>query len=338
MKTHIVFILTGLIACQARAKEQRWPLDTWPEDGLQSHGGTIRTADGTVQKCLVLDGRTTLQTTHWKSGRLTAAIWVNAYAIDRGQQMIMAKNRYSLNQREWGVMIDKDRRIKLYVWQGRWQILDSGYTPRPGHWCHVLVRLSDTSADLWIDGQPTASAEVKKGAPHTQTPLTFGGVNDNGRIRQNLFGALDDARWYDRLLSDEDIAKLYQPVTSTHRPPKPKVYPLWSGPSIPNDPTHIPFAEGVEHRTLHDARHHDHKFLHGAALIRFKDVFFANWANSPKNENQQFETLQGRRSADGGKTWSEVELVAPGFDGLERHSHGVYLEHKGRLWTFAARF
>lgn len=31
-------------------------------------------------------------------------------------------------------------------------------------------------------------------------------------------------------------------------------------------------------------------------------------------------------------------MIAPGFDGLSRHSHGVHLEHKGELWTFPARF
>lgn len=113
---------------------------------------------------------------------------------------------------------------------------------------------------------------------------------------------------------------------------------LWSGGPIPENPEEIPFAKGIQHQTLHDARTHNYKFLHGAAIIHHQGTLFANWANSPKNENQQFETMQGRRSTDGGKTWSEVEVIAPGFDGPERHSHGVLMQHQGRLWTFAARF
>ncbi len=115
-------------------------------------------------------------------------------------------------------------------------------------------------------------------------------------------------------------------------------FQLWSGPDIPSDPGEIPFAEGIEQRTILDAREHDYKFLHGAAIINYKGTFFANWANSPRDENLSRETLQGRRTTNPLGDWSEVEVIGPGFEGLERHSHGVYLEHNGELWTFAARF
>jgi hypothetical protein len=65
---------------------------------------------------------------------------------------------------------------------------------------------------------------------------------------------------------------------------------------------------------------------------------YANWANSPVNENGPHETLQGRRSVDGGVTWSELAVIGPGFEGKERHSHGVLFVHKGELWTICARF
>jgi hypothetical protein len=127
-------------------------------------------------------------------------------------------------------------------------------------------------------------------------------------------------------------------IAADRQRPFQDVYPLWSGGPIPESPEDIPPAEGVKHQTLHDARTHDYKFLHGAALIHHQGAFFASWANSPKNENQQFETMQGRRSTDGCETWSNVEMIGPGFDGPERHSHGVFMKHQGRLWTFAARF
>jgi len=48
--------------------------------------------------------------------------------------------------------------------------------------------------------------------------------------------------------------------------------------------------------------------------------------------------LQGRRSTDGGFTWSKLEVIGPGFEGKERHSHGVLFVHKDELWTICARF
>ena len=280
---------------------------------------------------------------HGEQG-FTCAVWVNPYAAKNGQQMIVAKNRYSLNQREWGAMIDKDGRYTLYVRQGGWSTLASNILPTVGKWQHVAVAISGRTASLWVDGRSAGSLMLGRPVPRTEAPLTFGGVNDNGRIWQNLLGALDEAVLINRALADDEIAGLYEQqraaaeVSEIHTPPRTEVYPLWSGGSIPKDPQDIPFAEGIEHQTLHDARTHDYKFLHGAAIIERHGTFFANWANSPTNENLQFETLQGRRSIDGGRTWGDVEMIGPGFDGPERHSHGVFMKHQGRLWTFAARF
>ena len=126
---------------------------------------------------------------------------------------------------------------------------------------------------------------------------------------------------------------------TTHgQEPDINTFQLWSGSGIPGNVEDVPFVEGIEHRTILDARGHDFKFLHGAAIINFKGTFYANWANSPLNENHPNETLQGRHTKDPLGKWSPVEIIAPGYEGLDRHSHGVYLEHNGELWTFPARF
>ena len=116
------------------------------------------------------------------------------------------------------------------------------------------------------------------------------------------------------------------------------IFPLWSGSAIEQDPRHIPFVKGIAHSTIHTATKDGYKFLHGAAITNHNGIFFANWANSPSNENGPEETLQGRRSSDDCVTWSPLETVGPGFEGPERHSHGVFLEHKNELWTICARF
>jgi hypothetical protein len=134
------------------------------------------------------------------------------------------------------------------------------------------------------------------------------------------------------------LAFLFTYSGAVAQDPEKAEFQLWTGPEIPSDPEQIPFAEGIEHRTILDAREHNYKFLHGAAIIHCKGTFFANWANSPRDENLSRETLQGRRSSDPLGEWSPVEVIGPGFEGPERHSHGVYLEHKGELWTICARF
>jgi len=80
------------------------------------------------------------------------------------------------------------------------------------------------------------------------------------------------------------------------------------------------------------------EILHGAAIVHHDGVFYANWANSPTNENGPHETLCGRRSYDGCKTWTPLEVIGPGFENEQRHSHGVLFVHRGELWTICARF
>ena len=113
--------------------------------------------------------------------------------------------------------------------------------------------------------------------------------------------------------------------------------PLWSGPVFPKVET-MPFVAGVEHRTIHSATTDRYKFLHGPAILEHEGVFYATWANSPIHENGPHEILRGRRSRDGGRTWSAVEVIGPGFEGPERHSHGVLFVQRGCVWTICARF
>lgn len=120
--------------------------------------------------------------------------------------------------------------------------------------------------------------------------------------------------------------------------PQNTIHQLWSGPQMPKVGD-IPEPEGLSHSVIYrPVEEDDHKFIHGAAIIHHKGVMYANWGSSPLHENGPHETLRGKRSIDDGKTWSELEVIAPGFDGDECHSHGVYLVHKGELWTFCARF
>jgi len=225
------------------------------------------------------------------------------------------------------------------VWQGKWATSEAKTAPRPGHWHLIGVVVRPASAELWVNGMREGQLKLTKPIPQTKASLTFGGVDDNGHIWQNLVGALDEIHLVDKPLDAAQMAATYKPVTATHKiPAPPQPFALWSGPPIPLDVEKIPFAEGVEHRTIHRPSEDGYKFLHGAAIVEHKGVMYANWANSPVNENGPHETLQGKRSSDGGVTWSELEVIGPGFEGKERHSHGVLLVHKDELWTICARF
>ncbi len=327
-----------------RADDHSWPLDSLATSELRVHGDATE-APGVTENSVVFNGETLLKVNDSESitcggAGFTLTVWVNPYLlVGEQQQMIAAKNRYSLSERQWGVMVDKDNRFRLYIWQDRWVTIDCSARPQPGHWHLVGVVVRPSSAELWVNGELAGRATLTKPIPRTKASLTFGGVDDNGRIWQNFVGALDDVRFIDRPLDAEQMAASYRPVSATHEiPALPQPFTLWTGSPFPSDVEQIPFAEGIEHRTVHRPSKDGYKFLHGAAIVEHKGVMYANWANSPTNENGPHETLQGRRSKDGGKTWGPLEVIGPGFEGADRHSHGILFKHQDKLWTICSRF
>lgn len=342
------FFFLLALPCLTAEPVRHWKLDEPSIADFVARGGKPKTAEGVEGKSLTFDGSTVLELkdsaklTHLEKG-FTFVTWVNPYALNSAQQMIAAKNVYAKNQREWGVMVDKDNRFTLYFRQGGWVTIKSDHPIKPGHWYQVGVLFTSKRAELWVNGRRQGNFELKQPLPQTMAPITLGGVNDNGRIWQNFVGAIDEAKFYDRPLSSKEITGLYRLVAAAHViPPRRvlggEVFPLWSGPALPDDPVRLAFAEGIEHRTIHRPGADGYKFLHGAAIVEYKGVMYANWANSPTNENGPHETLQGRRSKDGGKTWGPLEVVGPGFEGADRHSHGVLFKHQGELWTICSRF
>jgi hypothetical protein len=342
----IPFIVVLILFCPLSvlmADDHSWSLDSVASSEMTVYGTVART-NGTTGRSAVFDGASLLKVknsdslTSGKTG-FTLTAWVNPYLLGGGQQMIAAKNRYSLGERQWGVMIDKDNRFRLYVWQGRWATADALTAPQPGHWYLVGMVVRPARAELWVNGRLTGQVKLTKPISHTKAPITFGGVDDNGRIWQNFVGALDEIRLFDKPLDTGQMAAAYKPVTATHKIPKlPQPFPLWTGPPVPSEVEKIPFVKEVEHSTIHRPSQDGYKFLHGAAIVEHKGVLYANWANSPTNENGPHETLQGRRSKDGGKTWGPLEVIGPGFKGADRHSHGILFQHQDELWTICSRF
>jgi len=142
------------------------------------------------------------------------------------------------------------------------------------------------------------------------------------------------------------VKSLVFPVTDKHDVPEaPKLerFPLWDGGPVPAA-ADTPLLEGVDFVVI-EKRQPDvdgWDWLHGAALIRHQDALFACWGRNKGRENTIGEVNHGRRSRDGGRTWSERFVIGPGVTEngkpIWAHSHGVFLSHGGTLWAFLARF
>ena len=110
---------------------------------------------------------------------------------------------------------------------------------------------------------------------------------------------------------------------------------LWSE-SVPF-PTRetLAFAQGAADVVVHRGGSDGYNFLHDAAIVQHKGTLFAAWYNCPRGEMVGQSLIRGRRSRDGGRTWSAPEIIASDV----RNEAVMYvpvalLSHRGTLHAF----
>jgi hypothetical protein len=114
-------------------------------------------------------------------------------------------------------------------------------------------------------------------------------------------------------------------------------YPLWteSTPFPSRELMVVP--QGAVDVMVHRAGEDQYGFLHDTAIVSHTGVLFAAWYNCPEKEIAGESLIRGRRSVDGGLTWSEPEVIA-----ADRDNRGVYyvpavfLSHQGTLYAFVS--
>ncbi|MBI5802309.1 MAG: exo-alpha-sialidase [Verrucomicrobia bacterium] len=338
MKRILLFI-TLSSSCMA----EHWPLDA--VDSKIAVLGKAKVESGARDKSLVLDGVSLIElketaALNGESG-FTFSVWFNPYAVNEGQQIIAGKNRYSLNERQWSLTVEPDGKLKAYVQQGGWATLASKETLKAGHWHLATLTVDSGKAALYLNGQQVGEVKLKASMPHTQAPITLGGINDNGRRTQTFSGAVDEARFVTRALSAQEIAASYKPVTATHEIPKAAIAatPLWDEKvKLPRD-AELPVLEGVEFHVIKKKRPDTDgcNFTLGVGLAWHKGRLYASYAYNKGTENTPTEEAHTRVSDDGGKTWGPPVVIDAG-DGDLAVSHGVFLSHGGKLWAFMGAF
>ena len=108
---------------------------------------------------------------------------------------------------------------------------------------------------------------------------------------------------------------------------------------------HIPLLK--DGFTLDDIKHNSHiencmvqnpdtghMFLHEAAIIEFKGVLYTSWYQCEVKELQGPTPICGKRSFDGGKSWTDVEIIAEDKSGKILYCPPVYGICDDKLYMF----
>ena len=331
--------LLTLLLLAIPALAEVWPLNS-VSPAITVHGSAKQTA-GAVDQSLALDGSSLIElkdSAELASDAFTVSVWFNPYMLEGSQQMIVGKNRYALDQRQWGVILEPDGRLKAYLHQGGWSTISCKESLKAGHWHRVTLTVGDGKAVLYLNGTQAGEVALRKPIPATPAPITLGGIDDNGRLRQQFHGALDDVRFEPRVMSAEEIAASYRPIPATHELPKPKTadFPLWDDSQKLAEAKDLPVLDGVEFHVIKkwDKAADGYTFLHGVGLAWHKGWLYASIGHNKGAENTVSEEAQYRVSEDGGKTWSELRVIDAGEEKDLAISHGVFLSHGGQLWAF----
>ncbi|MGV3660940.1 MAG: exo-alpha-sialidase [Prosthecobacter sp.] len=339
MKTCPSLLLCLCLATSTFAGQ--WPLENASDATLTIHG-TAHSAPGAAGQSLLLDGSSCIELKDSAAlndpDGFTFSIWFNPYELENGQQLIAGKNRYSLNERQWGLMLEDDGTLCAYAWQGGWTTIRSKRVLKAGHWHLATFTVEKTKAVLFLNGQPIGEVALTKPVAATAAPITLGGLRDDGKLRQPFHGALDEARFEPGV-----TAMAYQPVTATHTVPQPVKadFPLWDEAQKLLTATELPVLEGVEFHVIkrHEPEVDQYPWLHGLGLAWHKGKLYASFGHNKGSENTASEEARGRVSEDGGKTWGDVFTIDTGTESDDLAvSHGVFLSHAGRLWAFHGAF
>ena len=117
-----------------------------------------------------------------------------------------------------------------------------------------------------------------------------------------------------------------------------EIVTLWSGGEYPNE-DEFHRLSGVRFGQVKPRVPEKDSFVwqHGAAIIRFKGKLYVSLGANAGHENTVGEKIL-MTTSDDGIHWSPCQIIGDPTDDNVGHSHGVFLEHDGKLWAFHARF
>lgn len=101
----------------------------------------------------------------------------------------------------------------------------------------------------------------------------------------------------------------------------------------------IPRIPNIEYSLVHaQNKSPEWKHLHEPRIAWHKGVLFVSFSHAGVFEADETQRMNGKRSSDGGRTWSNLETIASGKSGHWRTETAALLSAQGKLWGFTGRY
>jgi serine/threonine protein kinase len=152
---------------------------------------------------------TNLENLELRKTPFSISLWVKPNRKTTKQQMLIGKNVYRRNWREWSVLIDSEGLFKFMVYKGgNWHILSSTTTMQDKIWYHIVVTTSAKGdASIYINGKREAQGGgfTFRASP---SPVFIGAVKNAGQFVQQFNGLMNRINIFHSQLSKEQVALL----------------------------------------------------------------------------------------------------------------------------------
>jgi hypothetical protein len=189
------------------------PTDAVGDNDATTNGGLDTGGTGAIGGAYEFDGSDDylsypdLGLTHDGSADWTTTMWINPNSLPGGDHQFLWHPRA---KSDLNVKIDSSNsEIAFSTFDGSPNDLFSGVTPTTGEWTHVAV-VCDTSADeqyrVFVDGTTEAMDNLPD--PGGVSAVNVVGGQPNGTGGRFFDGLIDEVRFYDRALADEEVATL----------------------------------------------------------------------------------------------------------------------------------
>ena len=142
---------------------------------------------------------------------ITLATWVYVETRSNDSRLIIKANGNTAATQEWGISVDENGALQVRI--GTTGGFDWRTTANDavsvGRWHHVAGTYDGTTMRAYVDGELIDSWTHNYGGDLDVQATRTVSLGDSPTGSRPLYGKLDDARVYDRVLSDAEILELY---------------------------------------------------------------------------------------------------------------------------------